>query len=200
MTSFLEWALSNKIELVGTITGVVYVWFSVRQSLFTWPAGIVTSLLYCYVFFVAKLYAGMSLQFYYVSISCYGWWSWSQGGSDEPGTTGLQVSNISKLLLGQLVIVNVILTALLYYILGNFTDSSVPFADAFTTSLSIIATWMLTRKILEHWLIWIVADLISITLYLYQELYATVFLFLIYMVMAVIGYYEWQKEPQKVPC
>ncbi len=200
MNIILDWAISNKIELIGTIFGVVYIWFSVRQSLLTWPAGIITSILYCYVFFGAKLYAGMGLQFYYVVMSCYGWWSWSHGENSESGRQALQITNASRSLLIKLFVLNLFLTTLVYYILGRLTDSPVPFGDALTTSLGLIATWMLARKKLEHWLIWIFADLISISLYLYQELYSTVVLFLIYIVMASIGYYQWQKEPEKILC
>jgi len=200
MNIILDWAISNKIELIGTIIGVFYIWFSVRQSLLTWPAGIITSILYCYVFFGAKLYAGMGLQFYYVVMSCYGWWSWSHGENSESGRQVLQITNASWALLVKLFVLNLFLTTLVYYTLGKLTDSPVPFGDALTTSLGIIATWMMARKKLEHWLIWIFADLISISLYLYQELYSTVVLFLIYTVMASIGYYQWQKEPEKILC
>ena len=200
MKSFLDWALSNKIELAGTVFGLIYIWFSVRQSLNTWPAGIITSVLYCYVFFCTRLYAGMALQFYYVFISCYGWWSWKHGANNDGEGDMLRVSNSPIVLWLRLLILNTFLTALMYAILRKYTDSTVPFGDALTTSLSIIATWMLARKKLENWIIWIVADLISIGLYMYQALYFTVFLFLIYTLMAVIGYYEWQKEPVKVQC
>jgi nicotinamide mononucleotide transporter len=86
----------------------------------------------------------------------------------------------------------------MYVILSRFTDSPTPLADAFITSLSIIATWMLARKKLEHWLIWIVGDLTSAVLYLYLGLYPTVFLFFVYAIMAVVGYNEWRKEPHLV--
>jgi len=86
----------------------------------------------------------------------------------------------------------------MYYILRRFTDSPIPFWDAFTTSLSIFATWMLARKKIEQWLIWIFVDLVSVGLYLYRGLYPTVFLFLVYAVMAVIGYYEWRKDEKEL--
>jgi len=200
MNSIVEWAFSNKIELGGTIFGLIYVWFSIRQSLITWPAGIITSLLYCAVFLEAKFYAGMGLQFYYLIISVYGWWSWTHGGNSGVEGVTLKVSRTASILWIRLFTLNLILTTVMYYILRRYTDSPIPFGDAFTTSLSIIATWMLARKKLEHWLIWIFVDLISASLYLYRGLYSTVFLFLVYTMMAGIGFYEWQKEPEKVPC
>ena len=200
MDLLFNWAVSNKIELAGTVFGLIYIWFSVRQSLNTWPAGIITSLLYCSVYFGAKFYANMGLQLYYLIISVYGWWSWKNGSKTDNGAEELSVSRTTLTLWIRLFVINLILTGLMYYLLGLHTDSPIPFGDAFTTSLSIIATWMLTRKKLEHWLIWIFVDLISISLYLYRGLYFTTFLFLVYTVMAVIGYYEWQKVPEKVRC
>lgn len=200
MNAFLDWAFSHMVELIATIFGLIYVWLSIRQSLYTWPAGIITSLLYCLVFFEAKFYAGMGLQVYYLIISVYGWWSWRQDGQSGSAGEKLKVSYTDSGLWIKLFILNLLLTFLMYYILGTYTDSPLPFGDSFTTSLSIIATWMLARKKIEHWLIWIFIDLVSAALYLYRGLYPTVFLFVVYTVMAGIGFYEWRKEPEKVPC
>ena len=200
MNAFIDWAFSNKVELLGTLFGLIYVWLSIRQSLHTWTAGIITSLLYCWVFFEAKFYAGMGLQGYYLIISIYGLWSWRRGGGNSSLSETLRVSCTKVNLWVKLFILNLFLTLLMYSLLSRYTDSPIPFGDAFTTSLSIIATWMLARKKIEHWLIWIFIDLISSGLYLYRGLYPTVFLFLVYTVMAVIGYYEWRKELVKGTC
>lgn len=200
MNIFFDWALSNKVELSGTVFGLIYVWFSIRQSIYTWPAGIITSLFYCWVFFAAKFYAGMGLQGYYVVISVYGWWSWHQGSNSDSGDEKLRVSYSNRNLWIKLFVLNLLLTLLMYYLLDRYTDSPIPFGDAFTTSLSIIATWMLARKKIEHWLIWIFIDLVSVTLYLYRGLYPTVFLFMVYAIMAGIGFYEWRKEREKSAC
>jgi nicotinamide mononucleotide transporter len=200
MNAFFEWAFSHKIELVATLFGLVYILLSIRQHIFTWPAGIITSVLYCVVFFEAKFYAGMGLQFYYVIISGYGWWSWSRGSQKGKASERLYVSHTATNLWIRLFILNLFLTLLMYFLLGSYTDSPLPFGDAFTTSLSIIATWMLARKKIEHWLIWIFIDLVCISLYLYKGLYPTVFLFAVYTLMAGIGFYEWRKESEKMPC
>ena len=184
----------------GTLFGLIYVWLSIRQSILTWPAGIITSLLYCGVFFESKFYAGMGLQVYYLVISAYGWWSWNHGGETDSGEEPLKVSLTSLNTWFTLFFVNFFLTFLMYFLLRRYTDSPIPFGDAFTTSLSIIATWMLARKKLEQWLIWIFVDLVSVGLYLYRGLYPTVFLFLVYAAMAGIGYYEWQKKPEEAVC
>ena len=195
MHVILDWVFSNKLEIGGTLFGLIYIWFSIRQNIYTWPAGILTALLYCGVFFEAKLYASMSLQGYYLIISVYGWYSWTKGGEKHDR---LKVSRSSNVLWLTLILLNLVLLGSMYVFLSRFTDSPTPLADAFITSLSIIATWMLARKKLEHWLIWIVGDLTSAVLYLYLGLYPTVFLFFVYAIMAVVGYNEWRKELELV--
>ena len=198
MDLFFDWAFSNKIELAGTIFGLLSVWFSIRQSLITWPTGILTSFLYCVVFLESKFYAGMVLQLYYLLISIYGWWNWAHGGQSDSGDTKLIVSRSSRNLWIRLFSLNLLFLFLIYFLLRRYTDSPIAFGDAFTTSLSIIATWMLARKKIEHWIVWVFIDLVSASLYLYRGLYLTVFLFLVYTGMAVVGFYEWQKELKKV--
>lgn len=196
MGQILNWLSENYIELLGAILGFAYIFFSIRQSILTWPVGLLTSLLYVWVFLVSKLYADMGLQMYYVVISIYGWYEWLRGNQanhSEP----IQVSRLSLKLGFKLAIISLIIFFLIWYILENYTDSTVPVADSLATALSIVATWMLARKILEHWLVWIFVDAFSIGLFWYKELYPTVILFVVYTVMAYIGFVEWKKEFRK---
>ena len=140
----------------------------------------------------------MGLQVYYMLISIYGWWSWQSGGQSNSSGEKLQISSTNKALWIILFGINLLVTLLMYFILGKYTDSPIPFGDAFTTSLSIIATWMLARKKIEQWLIWILIDIVSIGLYLYRGLYPTIFLFFVYTIMAVIGYFEWRRDLRKL--
>jgi len=135
----------------------------------------------------------MGLQMYYVVISIYGWYEWLRGNSPD-GKEMLKVSRLSLNLGLVLVLVSCLIFLLMWYVLKNYTDSPVPFADSLATSLSIVATWMLARKILEHWLVWVFVDAFSIGLFLYKDLLPTVILFVVYTVMAVVGFREWRKE------
>ncbi|MBT3383847.1 MAG: nicotinamide mononucleotide transporter [Prolixibacteraceae bacterium] len=189
----LEWLLSNKIEVLGAILGITYIFFSIRQNILTWPTGLLTSALYTIVFFQSKFYADMGLQIYYVVISIYGWYFWLKGAKPENGKT-VPVRNLTKKLSYKLVIVTVVIYFVLLTILLEFTDSDVPFMDSFTTALSIVATWMLAKKYIEHWLIWIFVDLFSSGLYIYKNLWPTVILFLVYTTMAYFGFKEWNKN------
>ena len=194
MNFFGNLTIKDWVEICGTITGLIYLWFSIRQSIMTWPMGLLTSLLYILIFFSAKFYAGMGLQFYYVFISIYGWWSWIHGDQNTNGSKILRISRTSKKLWIKIFFLFLFLFAVIAFILVDFTDSPIPYWDSFISSLSIIATWMLARKKFEHWFIWMVVDTVSIVLYIYRELYPTTLLFIAYTIMAVIGYYEWRKD------
>jgi nicotinamide mononucleotide transporter len=200
MSNLLAWASDNLAEIGGTIFGLIYVWFSIRQNLLTWPAGIISSLLYCWVFFDARFYAQTGLQVYYVFISFYGWWSWQSNSKNGPDRKSLKISFTNSSLWIKLILLNFVISWIIYYITSRYTNDSIPVTDASIASLSIIATWMLARKKIEHWLIWIFVDLISAGLYFYRGLYPTVLLFIVYSIMAGIGYFEWKKETQKIPC
>jgi nicotinamide mononucleotide transporter len=200
MSVLFNWVLTNWIEVCGTLTGLIYLWFSIKQNILTWPAGLLTSILYIWIFFSAKFYAGMGLQFYYVIISIYGWWSWNNGDPGIKGDKILHVSRTSLKIWTGILLIFLLLFGVTAYILINFTDSPIPYWDSFTTSLSIIATWMLARKKFEHWFLWMIIDTISIGLYIYRELYATTILFIAYTIMAVIGYFEWRKDLRMLEC
>lgn len=193
MQSVTGWLLVNKIELLGAILGVLYIRFSIKQNIFTWPTGILTSALYIVVFFNSALYAAMGLQFYYVAISIYGWYYWLNGKKADNKSL-LPVRRVKKKLWVQLGVISILLYFSILFVLVKFSDSDVPFMDSLTTTLSITATWMLARKYIENWVIWIFVDFASIGLYIYKSLWPTVILFVVYTVLAFFGYIEWKKD------
>ncbi len=204
-----DWLSNNYIEVFGAITGIIYVFLEIRQTIWLWPVGIITSAVYILVFFTGKLYADMSLQGYYLIVSFLGWYWWSNGkGKNGEKRTGegekgrpcegeketLQVTRL-KLRTGIiLTIVFFILYSVLWLVLSGLTDSPVPGWDSFLTSLSIVATWMLARKIYEHWLLWIVVNSTATVLFLTRGLYPTVILYIVYGIMSFVGLKEWKKS------
>ena len=185
------------IEILGAVTGLIYLYFSIKQKIWLWPWGIATSAIYIYVFFRAKFYADMSLQFYYLGISFYGWYFWKAGRKIE-NKGNLPIIRASSKEWIIFILITVILALASGWGLNNFTDSPIPYWDAFTTAGSIVATWMLARKYLEHWLFWIVIDAVSLGTFAYKDLYPTVVLFSVYTIMAAIGYSQWRKEWIKI--
>lgn len=205
------WLSNNYIEVFGAIAGIVYVFLEIRQTIWLWPVGIITSAVYIWVFFSSKFYADMSLQGYYLVISFLGWWWWTKGAGKsidrEKGrlsdleTEGLRDEEAKRLVVTRLnlktgvllAIVFVILNGLMWFVLSRFTDSPVPVWDAFITSLSIVATWMLARKIYEHWFLWIVVNFVSAIIFIVKGLYPTVILYIVYGVMSFAGLVAWKK-------
>lgn len=189
----LNWLQNNYIEVLGAVTGLIYLYLEIRQNIWLWPLGIVTSALYIYIFFVSKFYADMGLQFYYLAISIYGWWHWLYGGKAE-AKDSLPVIHVDLKTVMILVPITIAIFGLIAFILVRYTDSPVPYGDAFTTALSITATWMLARKILDMWWLWMIVNAVSLVLYIYKGLYPTSVLFLFYFSMSILGYLQWRKS------
>ncbi|SMO77464.1 nicotinamide mononucleotide transporter [Saccharicrinis carchari] len=184
------------IEGVGTLAALVYLYFSVNQKIWLWPMGILTSAFYMAVFFDARLYADMILQVYYLVVSVVGWIIWrSRQLNEHKETTRIlkTTKNRAALFLLAFGLLYGLLTFLLITVppMLNIAASDMPYWDAFTTAASFVATWMLAKKYIEQWLIWIVVDFVSMGMYIYKGLYITVILFAIYTVMAVWGYFAW---------
>ncbi len=194
MIDVLNWFNNHYQEILGTVFSLIYLYFSIKQNIWLWPLGLISSAIYVYVFFSAGIYADMGLQVYYVVISIYGWYRWSKGANKDTETTNLPVKHTEEYTAVYLLIITSVLFIIIAQILIRYTDSQIPYWDAFTTAASITATWMLAKKYIEHWLIWIVVDLVSTGLYVYKNLYFTVFLYAVYTSMAVVGYLQWKKS------
>ncbi len=192
-------------EVLGVLFALIYLWFSIRQKIWLWPFGLLTSFFYILVFYHSRLYADMGLQVYYLVISLYGWYHWLYGGK-EGKRDSLPVVHTGRKQAWILAGVTFVIYWVLVMILTNIPrwlgipSSQMILWDAFTTAGSIVATWMLARKMLEHWLIWVVVDLVSMGMYIYKGLYLTSFLFGVYTFMAVVGYRAWKKGMGNVEC
>lgn len=235
MGDVLNWISDNYIEVFGAVTGIIYVILEIRQTIWLWLVGIVTSAVYIWVFFTSRFYADGSLQIYYLVISCFGWYWWLRGtghrargtgskserekgrsrdgeteGHRDLETEGLRdeeterrrdeetgTLTVTRLKLKTGLVLAAVFTGLyflMWYVLSRYTDSPVPEWDSFITSLSIVATWMLARKIYEHWYLWIIVNLVSSILFITRGLYPTVILYVIYCVMSFSGLREWKKS------
>ena len=186
------------IELIGAAIGLIYLFLEYKANVWLWPAGIVMSLFYVVIFFHGKFYADAAVYLYYIGANTYGLVKWTQSRRKRPdgNTTAdeLPITHTPKRQLIPLAAAAIALWGLLYWVLSTYTDSPVPLGDAFTTALSIVAMWMLAQKYLEQWLLWIVVNLVSTALYFWKGLYPTGVLFIVYVVVAVMGYFRWRRE------
>src|SRR5215212_2064728 len=189
--SFCDSHEMNTIEIVAAVFGVVSVFLSVRQNIWSWPTAIVNVGLYIIVFFESKLYADTGLQVIYVVLNAYGWYHWLYGGKNR---TELPVSRTSPGVAAILVGLVVAGTAVIGALLARTTDAALPYIDAFTTSTSLAAQWMMTRKLLENWPVWVGVDVIYIGVYIYKSLYVTAALYLVFLILSAMGYFQWKKS------
>ena len=194
--------MEQYIEILGTIVGIVYLWLEYKANIYLWLVSIIMPAIYLYVFYVAGLYADFAINIYYLLIAIYGWMAWKYGFKlfsakrEKNGDEKLRISHVPKKLWIRLVVVYVLLQLSITWVLITYTNSDVPWLDSFTTSVSILAMWLLARKYLEQWLVWIVVDIVSVGLYLYKDLYYTSALYAVYAIIAIFGYYKWKSIMQ----
>ena len=178
------------LELTAAALGLACVWLTVRQNIWCWPTGLAMVILYIAIFYEVKLYSDMLLQVVYVFLQLYGWHAWLYGG---PNRETLPVSRMPAWHSAVWLAACVAGTSLLGTLMHRHTDASFPYIDAFTTVASLIAQWLMARKVLESWLVWIVVDVVSIGLYLAKDLYPTAGLYTVFLFLATLGYFAWRR-------
>jgi nicotinamide mononucleotide transporter len=186
----------SALELAAAITGAISVWLSVRQNIWSWPTAIVNVVLYTVVFWDAKLYADMGLQVIYAVLSLYGWYQWLYGGE---GRTELRVTRTPPRLGAILAVVAAAGSAFLGTLLRHTTDAALPFMDSFLSSTSLVAQWMMTKKLVENWLVWIAVDVLYVGMFVFKGLYLTAGLYAVFLVLAVRGYLDWRRSMAVTP-
>ena len=184
-------AIANRWEILAVIFGIISVYLSTREHIWSWPTALVNVALYFIVFLEAKLYADMGLQVVYFALSLYGWYEWLYGGENR---TELHVSRVTRSLGLKLLLIGLASAAILGTILARFTDASLPYLDSATTSTSLVAQWMMTRKILENWAVWVVVDVVYVGMFIFKKLYLTAGLYGVFLVLAVMGFIQWKRS------
>ena len=179
------------LEIIGTLIGLVYLWLEYRASIYLWIASIIMPAVYLFVYYDAGLYADFGINIYYLLAAVYGWWVWKYGNKEKQGEE-LPITRMPRGKWTMAAAMYLVFQLLIAWILIRYTDSNVPWCDAFTTALSMVAMWMLARKYLEQWLVWIVVDVVSVALYLYKGLFFTAGLYALYAIIAVYGYWNWK--------
>lgn len=179
------------LEVVAVIFGILSVWFARKENIWVYPTGIINVLVYVYLCFFAGLYADMAINAFYFVMSVFGWYNWSRRDTNKQHVpiTGL---NLKQWLIYIILILAAF--ALIYYVLTHFTDSSVPIFDSFTTSLFIVGMWLMAIKKIENWILWIVGDLLVIPMFAIKGLAFTSVQYIVFLVLAIMGYIEWNKR------
>lgn len=192
MNILIDSILQNKIEVIGAIIGLLYLYFEYKANIKMWPTGIAMALFYTYVFIEAKFYAFACINVYYIIVGIYGWWCWHKNKGNLANEAPEIVRTPTRLYL-PILIVNVIIFGIVAFVLARFTDSPVVYGDSFVTTLSIVAMWMLAQRYAEQWILLIAVNIVSIGLYFWQDLYPTSIMYAVYAVVSVFGYIKWRK-------
>jgi nicotinamide mononucleotide transporter len=191
LCAWLEAHGSSCLELLAVIFGVVSVYLSTREKIWSWPTALVNVSLYTVLFYRTGLYSDTGLQVVYFVLSVYGWYEWLYGGT---GRTTLTVSRTSGDTWRALAAIGVVSWAVIGYVTSRMRGTSIPYLDAATTTTSLIAQWMMTRKLLENWTVWIVVDVVYVGMFIYKGLYLTAGNYAIYLLLAVFGHIAWKRS------
>lgn len=191
MEALLAYLRANALELFGFVTGAACVWLLARQNIWNWPVGILNNLTLLVVLGSHRLFAEMSLQVVFAVIGAYGWWHWLHGGTDH---AQLRVSRTPRREATLLAVATAIGVVAAIWALQRFTTSSTPIPDTTATGLSVAAMVLQARKRLENWWLWIVSNVISISLFTVKGLYITSGLYAVMLAMSVAGLLEWTRS------
>ncbi|MDE5624197.1 MAG: nicotinamide riboside transporter PnuC [Alistipes sp.] len=179
------------LQIAGAALGVLYLWLEYRADIRLWIVGLVMPVVHGALYYKAGLYADCSMQIYYVLAGLYGWAVWHNAPRKQQ--QGLRIGHTPWRAVPVLAAVYAALHAAIYWLLTGFTNSTVPFWDSLTTALCIVAYWMLSRKWLEQWLVWLAVDMVTVGLYLYKGIPVTAGLYALYSALAVAGYLRWRR-------
>lgn len=182
------------LEGIAVFFGISSVFYSMRERIWVYPTGIISTLIYIWICYQYKLYADMGINAYYFGMSLYGWYVWTrpQGESSVLPVSWLDAK-------GWFIVATMALCSygILLTVLKEFTDSDVPYWDSFTTASAFVGMWLMARKKVENWIFWIITDLVSVPLYFFKGLPLTSFQFLFFTVLAIMGLVAWIRSSKR---
>jgi nicotinamide mononucleotide transporter len=181
----------NPVELIAVAFGLASVWLAAREHILNWPTAIINVGIFFVLFWQARLYADAVLQLFYLSLSVYGWWAWLRGGTQH---RELQVARAGRGVWTLGLPAALAAGAGLGFVLRRYTDSPVPFLDSTLTTVSLLAQWMMTRKLLENWVVWIVLDVVYVPMFISRGLPWTSVQYAVFLALAWMGYTGWRRS------
>lgn len=180
------------LEIVAVVVALAMVGCNIRQIHWGWPLAMLSSALYFALFWRSKLYGDAALQIFFIVVACWGWVQWLRGvrGDGQP----LQVVRLTRRGLVATVVASAVLWPLTGLFLKNYTDTDVPWWDAFPTAVSLVGQYLLGRKYIDNWAVWIVVNVVSVGLFAWKGLWLTVALYLVFIALSVLGWRAWQQS------
>ncbi|WP_440876664.1 nicotinamide riboside transporter PnuC [Thalassotalea sp. PLHSN55] len=188
-------------ELAAVISALAYVILAAKENIWCWPAAIVSTVIYTVIFYDVYLWMDSLLQVYYLVMALYGWYCWknlpSQGKAEQKIQSWSLVWHVKA------IAILTVISLVVGWLMATFTPTDFPYFDSATTVFAVFGTYLVAKKVLENWLYWIVIDAVSIYLYIEKNLQPTAALFILYVVIAAVGYIYWRKKYVSVaqpPC
>jgi len=184
--------LDISLEILAVIFGVASVWFAKKESIWVYPTGIISTAIYVYICYHYTLYGDLIINIYYTLMSIYGWYMWTKLIQGEH----IEITKSSKkdILKAVGIFISTAVFVICVYLYFNRFDRITDYFDTFTTGIFFAAMWMMANKKIEHWLLWIGGNIISIPLYFIKGLGFSGIQFTIFLVLAILGYIEWKKN------
>lgn len=189
-----EFFTAHWLDMLTTILGLAYIILEYRASLWMWVVGFFMQALGIVLYYQKGLYADCAMEFYYISMTIYGFWRWFRHPVAGKDTKPLQITHIPRKLILPWGALTAVIWAVIYWLLVTFTNSTVPLADSFTTALSLVGIWALAHKYLEQWFVWIAVDIVTCVLYFYKEIPFKASLYALYVIIAILGFFKWRRE------
>jgi len=192
----MDFLINHWLDITTTVLGLAYILLEYKASIWMWAVGAVMQILGIVLYYQKGVYADCGMEFYYLAMTAYGWWRWShKSTSDSVASVAGEtpITHIPLRLALSWGTIFLLLWALIWWLLTTYTDSTVPVADAFTTSLSLIGIWALAHKYLEQWFVWIAVDVVTCVLYFHKDIPFKASLYGLYVVIAVFGYCRWRR-------
>jgi len=189
--------LKLTLQIVGVVLGLLYLWLEYKANIWLWVVGLIMPIVHGTLYFRSGLYADFSMQLYYIAAGVYGLIVWRRGAKKTENKSELKIGSTPLAVWVAIAGMYTLLHVAIYLFLVYFTDSTVPFWDSLTTALCIVAYWMLSRKYVEQWLVWLAVDVVTVGLYIYKDIPLTAGLYALYSAMAVAGYLRWRRMMQE---
>ncbi len=190
----MEFIIAHWLDIVTTVLGLAYILLEYRASVWMWGVGFLMQALGIVLYYEKGLYADCGMEFYYLSMTVYGWWRWIRGSATKQA---LPITHFPKRLVLPWIVLMATVWAVIYWLLVTYTNSNVPLADCFNTALSFVGIWALAHKYLEQWFIWIAVDIVTSALYFYKDIPFKASLYALYVIIAIFGYQKWRKMIKK---
>ncbi|MGH6627576.1 MAG: nicotinamide riboside transporter PnuC [Burkholderiaceae bacterium] len=192
-TVFVLWGSPTSwLELVAFALALAMVGFNIREIHWGWPLAALSSLMYFALFWRSRLYGDAALQIFFAVVACWGWFQWLRGHRADGST--LRVARLSRTGIAKAIASCTLLWPAIGLFLHQFTDTDVPWWDAFPTAASLVGQFLLGRKFIENWLLWIVVNVVSVGLFAYKGLWLTVILYTLFTGLSVVGWRAWQRR------